>query len=222
MTHIRTSDQKGIFNLGINDYTCNWGAHICGFYKTPEERDEIVFNYVHAGNVPTDFVLIAVEPDEQATFAKRILNFFPEDRTFIEDGKQCMLSPNQDLYYPNGTFDPWEMEIALTKTYQEVLRKGYQNTRGVADMIWAKKAIPGKKWLMAYEARLNLFIKGKNWASFCLYDITRFSGEIIIQALQTHPFVMNAGKLTENQYYIKPETWLQENAPEFLTPHRHN
>ena len=73
---------------------------------------------------------------------------------------------------------------------------------------------------MAYEARLNMFIYGKSWISFCLYDITKFSGEIIVQALQTHPFVMHANKLTENQYFIKPETWLKENAPEYLSPHR--
>jgi hypothetical protein len=74
---------------------------------------------------------------------------------------------------------------------------------------------------MAYEARLNMFIKGKRWSSFCLYNLIQFSGDIIIQAMQTHPFLFNEGKLTENQYYIDPETWLKTNAPEFIGPPPH-
>lgn len=39
--HIKTSKQLE-FKLGIGDYTCNWGVHICGLYETEQERDEII------------------------------------------------------------------------------------------------------------------------------------------------------------------------------------
>ena len=40
--HIQTSQQEKL-NLGIGDYSCNWGLHIAGLYETPQERDEIIF-----------------------------------------------------------------------------------------------------------------------------------------------------------------------------------
>ncbi len=223
MPHIKTSDQKEMFQLGINDYTCNWGAHICGFFKTKEERDQIIYDYMHAGNGPTDFVLVCLDEEEHEEFKDRIKNFYPDDYVFMQNQRQFQLGKNKDTYYRSGEFSPWEMEDNLQKAYQKALQDGNKNVRGTADMIWAKKAIPGAEMLMAYEARLNMFIKGKRWSSFCLYNLTQFSGDIIIQAMQTHPFIFNEGKLTENQYYIDPETWLKTNAPEFIgpPPHQH-
>jgi hypothetical protein len=71
---------------------------------------------------------------------------------------------------------------------------------------------------MAYESRLNYFIPGKPWVSICMYNVTRFSGKTIMQVLQTHPFTINGGIITENPFYQDPAKWLEKNAPEFL-PH---
>ena len=217
MPHIHTSTQPGIFGLGFGHYTCNWGAHICGLYRTKEDRDEIIYNYLHAGlMMPTDFCLVGVEEEEMEGFYQHIDDFYPEERAFIHNSEESIISTNESIYYPEGDFSPWKMEESLNATYQKAHEKGYQNVRATADMIWAKKAISGKENLMAYEARLNMFVKDKKWSSVCLYDTTRFSGAIILQALQTHPFMINNGVVTENPFYTDPEELLKENALQLL------
>ncbi len=54
--HLTTSDQEAM-NLGFGHYTCNWGTHICGFYETERERDEILMGFLHLGDVEGDLRL---------------------------------------------------------------------------------------------------------------------------------------------------------------------
>ncbi|MDZ7762822.1 MAG: hypothetical protein U5K00_00120 [Melioribacteraceae bacterium] len=51
--HIKTSDQEKL-DMGFGGYTCNWGLHICGLYESAEERDEIIFGFLHKGAVEND------------------------------------------------------------------------------------------------------------------------------------------------------------------------
>jgi hypothetical protein len=70
---------------------------------------------------------------------------------------------------------------------------------------------------MAYEARLNYFIPGKPWMSICMYNLSRFDGKTIMNVLQTHPYTISKGGIvTKNPYYVHPDIWLAENAPEYL------
>jgi hypothetical protein len=83
-------------------------------------------------------------------------------------------------------------------------------------MVWALDAIPGIEHLMVYESRLNYFIPGKPWISVCMYNVTKFSGSVILNVLRTHPFTISGGVITQNPYYQNPDEWLKQNAPEFL------
>ncbi|MBK9391181.1 MAG: MEDS domain-containing protein, partial [Bacteroidetes bacterium] len=70
--------------------------------------------------------------------------------------------------------------------------------------------------LMAYESRLNYFMPGKPWISICLYNITKFSGSIIVNVLRTHPYTISGGIITQNPYYIDPDIYLATYFPEFI------
>ena len=43
----------------------------------------------------------------------------------------------------------------------------------------------------------------------CLYDLDRFSGEIVVNVVKTHPQVLVRGILVENPYYIEPDDFLK-------------
>jgi hypothetical protein len=100
--------------------------------------------------------------------------------------------------------------------WAENLSTGARNVRGTAEMGWSLEKIPGIEHLMAYESLLNTFIWGKTWISICLYDVNRFPGSTVMKVLQTHPFVITGGGIFENPYFVHPEKWLAEHAPEFL------
>lgn len=213
--HIKTSDQK-VIQLGVGSYSCNWGTHICGLYESPEERDEIVFGFLRQGYLDGDLQLYCpVERSPQA-FYDEFSVFCPECAAQLHDPAHFNLLPARDLYYPDGVFDPRHMDIALNEYFVSSQAAGPRNVRATAEMVWALQAIPGIEYLMAYEARLNYFIPGKPWISICMYNVSRFSGDTIMNVLRTHPFTLNGGVITQNPYYVHPDKWLAEHAPQFL------
>jgi len=212
--HIQTSNQEK-FDMGFGGYTCNWGLHIAGLYETPEERDEIIFGFLHKGDIKGDLQLYCPVERTKENFIRDYGKFYPECKDHPRDPNLFSIESAKDLYYPDGTFSPISMDEGLNAFFEKSQKNGRRNIRATAEMVWALEAIPGREHLMAYESRLNYFIPGKPWISICLYNITRFSGKTIMNVLQTHPYTISGGVITQNPYFVDPDEWLRENAPEF-------
>jgi hypothetical protein len=217
--YIKTSEQETL-KLGIGNYSCNWGVHICGLYENDQERDEIIFGYLCQGFQDGDLQLYCPVERSQEDFYQEFGCLCPTCQEKLHDPDHCNVLSAQELYYPDGVFDPNHMDRALNAYYQSSQARGKRNVRATAEMVWALKAIPGIEHLMAYEARLNYFIPGKPWISICMYNINKFSGAMIMNVLQTHPFTINGGVITKNPYFVHPDQWLAKNAPQFLNPER--
>lgn len=212
--HIHTSDQPEL-DLGFGGYSCNWGTHICGLYESEAERDEIVFGFLGEGLKAKDLLFYCLAEQTGANLAERFeeVNHTP----LPQDPEQAQILPAKKLYYPEGHFDPRQMDLGLNQFYHSSQAHGSHNIRASAEMAWALERIPGVEHLMAYEARLNYFIPGKPWVSICLYNITQFSGATIMNVLRTHPYSISGGVVTENPYYQQPDVWLAQHAPSFAS-----
>jgi hypothetical protein len=212
--HIKTSDQESL-ELGFGNYSCNWGTHICGLYESEKERDEIIFGFLRQGYLDGDMQLYCPVERTPSEFYQDFPGFCPECCDQIHDSNHFSLLPAKELYYPDGTFDPRKMDEGLNSFYEVSQENGRRNIRATAEMVWALEAIPGIEHLMAYESRLNYFIPGKPWISICMYNVNKFSGSIIMNVLRTHPYTINAGIITKNPFFVHPDKWLAENAPQF-------
>lgn len=215
--HIQTSDQDAL-DLGFGGYTCNWGVHIAGLYETEAERDEILLGYLHTGDEAGDLQLYCPVERTPEQFVVDYDQACPCCAGHTGDSNRFIISSAKALYYPDGTFSPWAMDKGLDTFYSRSQAQGKRNIRATAEMVWALEAIPGIEHLMAYESRLNYFIPGKPWISICLYNVTKFSGSTIMDVLRTHPYTISGGVITENPFFQDPDTWLANNAPQFLTP----
>jgi hypothetical protein len=213
--YIKTSDQETL-QLGIGNYSCNWGAHICGLYESEHERDEIIFGYLRQGYLAGDLQLYCPVERSPEQFYEEFAAFCPSCQSDLRNPQHFNLISARELYYPDGVFDPWHMDDALSAYYTSSQANGRRNIRATAEMVWVLAAIPGIEYLMAYEARLNYFIPGKPWISICMYNIAKFSGAMVMNVLRTHPFTINGGVITQNPYFVHPDKWLAENAPQFL------
>jgi hypothetical protein len=213
--HYKTSDQESV-NLGFGGHTCNNGVHFCGLYETEEERDEIILGYIRQGLVDNAQVLYTPTERTAEDFKHTFKEVFPHDQSLIGQNTHLTLNGANDLYYENGRFSPFTMTRNLTAFYDNIQKGTGSHVRTTAEMVWALEKDLDKTLLMAYESRLNYFIPGKSWLSICMYNITRFNGKTIMQVLQTHPFTISkGGVITKNPYYIHPDEWLAENAPEY-------
>jgi len=217
--YIKTSEQEKLV-LGIGNYTCNWGLHICGIYESDEERDSIIFGFLRQGIIDGDLQLYCPTERSVGNFKQAFAGFCPDCAHDVDNPTLFSLRSARELYYPTGVFDPWAMDDGLNNFYTDSQKNGRRNIRATAEMVWALDAIPGVEHLMAYESRLNYFIPGKPWISVCMYNVNKFNGATIMNVLRTHPYTINGNVITQNPYYIDPDKWLRDNAPQFLTNNR--
>lgn len=151
-------------------------------------------------------------------FKKKFHEFCPDCLYNVEQQKRLDIKKAQDIYYPDGNFDPWKMDKTVNGYYDYTQLDGKNNLRAVADMVWALQKIKGVENLFAYESRLNYFVQNKSIISLCLYNVSKIDGATIMNVLKTHPYTISGGIITQNPYYIDPDIWLAENAPQFLNP----
>jgi len=213
--HFQTSNQEKL-DLGFGGYTCNWGLHICGLYETESERDEIIMGFLHKGDTEHDMQLYCPAERTEENFKVEYSRRYPDCCDHLNDASLFSINSAQELYYPDGTFSPISMDKGLNEFFINSQQNGKRNIRAAAEMVWALQAIPGIEHLMAYESRLNYFIPGKPWISICLYNVTKFSGSIIVNVLRTHPYTISAGVITQNPYYQDPDEWLAKYDPEYM------
>ncbi|MEW6141111.1 MAG: MEDS domain-containing protein [Thermodesulfobacteriota bacterium] len=213
--HVHTSNQP-VVHLGFGDWTANWGFHMCGLYETEQERDGIIMGFLNQGDREGDLQLYCPTERSAENFRDEYVRRFPETPDRLHDLNRFQILSASELYYPDGTFSPWAMDEGLNAFFSQSQKAGPRNIRATAEMVWALEAIPGIENLMVYESRLNYFIPGKPWVSICMYNVNKFSGATIMQVLRTHPFTVSGEAIFQNPYFVDPDRWLAENAPEFL------
>ncbi len=216
--YIKTSDQEK-FTFGVGDYKVNWGLHIAGLYETEKERDKIIFGFLKQGLIDEDVLLYCPSERSKEEFHHSFSNYCPECAESDSYKENLTMFSPKDLYYPDGSFSPEAMDAGLETFYYNSQKDGARNVRASAEMVWALHSIPGIENLMVYESRLNYFIPGKPWVSVCLYNINKFDGATIFKVLQTHPFTISKGIITQNPLFLNPNDWLKENAPNYLKTH---
>ncbi|MDC7239144.1 MAG: MEDS domain-containing protein [Spirochaetales bacterium] len=213
--HIQTSDMKELM-LGIGSYSCNWGSHICGLYETEKERDEIITGYLCRGFTDDDKQIFIHSEQTEEHFWNVLHSECPVCNATNENPGKLDVKDSSEIYYPDGFFDPWQMDRTINGYYDYTQLDGQSNVRAVAEMAWALGKINGVEHLFAYESRLNYFVKEKTIISLCLYNTSRISGEMLMNVLRTHPYIINGGVVTVNPLYEEPDIWLARYAPEFL------
>jgi hypothetical protein len=80
-------------------------------------------------------------------------------------------------------------------------------------MEWAVEAEMDVNDLLEYEARANdIWIRddGPVHPVICTYDLSRFSGDVVVDVMRTHPMVIIGGILQENPFFVDPEEFLEQ------------
>jgi DNA-binding NarL/FixJ family response regulator len=174
--------------------------HIAGFFSSEAERYRVLAPFVAEGLDQGDKAVHIIDQPEHDSHAKRLLEA-GVDIGRAEERGQVQLFPWEETYLREGHFD----QAAMLALLQEVLRdgsaKGFPLTRLVAHMEWALQDRPGVEDLVEYEARMNTILPEFDDVLICVYDLTKFKGDLIVGALRSHPAVVFGGALRENPFY---------------------
>jgi hypothetical protein len=68
--------------------------------------------------------------------------------------------------------------------------------------------------LLGYESELNRITSSSPVVVLCLYDLDRFSGEVVVNVVKTHPQILIQGILVENPYHVGPDEFLRSVMPD--------
>ncbi|MEW6470803.1 MAG: MEDS domain-containing protein [Actinomycetota bacterium] len=195
----------GSISLGVPGVSVARRTHLCAFYRGAAERDEILIPYLREGMKAGERCVCvgdAADPDAiQAALG-------PEVATDAS-GRQLDLLAAEDVYFPEGRFCPQEMLDFLNHSGMAALADpGCPFTRLVGEMTWALRELPGVEELVGYESEVNRLAPRYPWVLLCLYDLERFSGELLVDILKTHPRVLMFGAVLDNPYYQEPDEFL--------------
>jgi hypothetical protein len=75
-------------------------------------------------------------------------------------------------------------------------------------MSWAHRSQGAVADLIGYESELNRIMSDFPQVNLCLYDLTRCSGDLIMDVLKTHPKALLGGMVIDNPYYLDPDEFL--------------
>jgi hypothetical protein len=187
------------------------GDHICGFYRKPAERDDILIPFLveglKAGDKCTCVVDSCTPGDVLASMSEHMevepyvsvsqLEVLDSDRTYLAGGG----------FLPERMLRFWE-----AKARQSPCADGPGFARNIGDMSWAHRSQGAVADLIGYESELNRIMSNFPQVNLCLYDLTRCSGDLIMDVLKTHPKALLGGMVIDNPYYLDPDEFLASRA----------
>jgi len=196
---------KQNIDLGFVPQLFQEGTHMCLIYKDDEEREKIISQYLLTG-------LLNYEKVSYFAFKARseeIIESLKNAGVVVNEQNLDVLNA-QETYCPNGKFVPEEMLETLRQFYNTSIEKGYKSCRVSGEMHWALQQISGSERLMEYEALVNNVLVTHPVTAICQYDARKFSGELIIDCLKVHPYMIINGQVIENPYFMSPEEFLKQ------------
>jgi hypothetical protein len=77
-------------------------------------------------------------------------------------------------------------------------------------MDWAVEGSAQVADVIEFEARVNDVWRRHDNAVICVYDLSKFGGETVIDIMRTHPMVVIGGSLQQNPFFVPPAEFLGE------------
>jgi hypothetical protein len=180
--------------------------HVCAFFNSPDDEYRVTLPFIRDGLNRGDKAYHLVGPDRRDDHLRR-LNAADIDVATLQQSGQFQLQGWDESYFGGeGRFDPDQWLGRL----EQALSSGPSVTRFVAHMEWALEDRPGVDRIIEYEARANYLLPKYKDPVICCYDLRRFSGDVVMDIMRTHPLVIIGGVLQENPFFVPPDQILEE------------
>ncbi len=192
--------------LGFGGITAPLGSHIAVFYRDAEERRGVLIPFVKTGLENGARCFVVLHEDTREGLQKAL----PEvDLEAAEASGRLQLFAAAEVYLSRGRFSPRKPLGFYEALLRAAVAEGCGEIRVIADMSWALPERPGVSRLMEYEAKAQKMLSRYPQLTICLYDMKRVQGDIILDALRTHPCCILGGILIRNHFYMHPDEFLR-------------
>lgn len=185
--------------------------HLCLIYDSQEQQFAAALPYLRAGLERGEKCLYIVDENTAAA----VLDALRKGGIDVDHYRRSGALTTADshvTYLKEGRFDPDGMIAFLTQAIAEARATRFSGLRTLlGEMTWVLGKSDGIDRLIEYESKLNLFIRDHDARVICQYNRARFSPELILGVLRTHPLVVYGGLVCKNPYYIPPDEFQSPN-----------
>ena len=183
--------------------------HVCAFFNSREEEYRVTLPFVLDGLTRGEKAVHIIDPARRADHVGRVESFGIDLAAAQSRGQFDMLDWSQ-TFFRAGPFDIEEQLAALEGALKSGREMGYPVSRYVAHAEWALEKGASLDLLLEFEARVNHIWPRNADTVICTYDLSRFSGRVIIDAIRTHPMIIIGGFLQKNPFFTEPEEFVHE------------
>ena len=181
--------------------------HLCLIYESLEEQLAAVIPFFKKGLKSNEQCVYIADDNTAQTVLDAMRTEGIEVGSAIISGALKVIS-KRDSYLKEGYFDPDSMIQFLKEAVDSAKKAGFRALRFTGEMTQALGNDPGDERLIEYEAKLNYFVHENDVLIICQYNRKRFSPEVIINVIRTHPLVIYGSLVCENFYYVPPDEFL--------------
>lgn len=181
-TYTNTLSDADSNNLSIE-------RHICMFFANQEEQWQMMHPYL-LENLRAGIPVLYIQ---DSTPIERLKELLRAEGLLVDDymsrGLLKILS-SKEAYLLTGRFDAQRMLAFIESAILAAYAAGHDGVLLTGEMTWSLPDTPGAESMMQYEALLNPLVdKYPGVTIVCQYDLKRFDGPSVLDALLTHPSV---------------------------------
>lgn len=183
-------------------------CHACAFFSSKEAENAVLVPFMAEGIAAGDKCVNIIDADAREERLQALASA-GIDVVSAERSGQLELRPWEKAHLIGGRFDQRRMLADLERDAAAGLQE-QRKTRLWSNQEWVLKGLPGTDKLAEYECRFNAIWPKYNDITVCVYDATKFSADVLVDMLRTHPTALVGGVLRDNPFYVEPDELLHE------------
>jgi DNA-binding NarL/FixJ family response regulator len=185
--------------------------HICAFFDSPDDEYRVLLPFIKEGLAIGEKAVHTMDPRRRDHHLQHLASA-GVDVDLLRRNGQLELRDWYNTHLRTGRF----VAADTLRLFQEIVRNsmlgGFPLVRFVTEMEWFLETEMNADELLEYEARANevwMRPDGPVHPIICTYDLTRFSADVVADAMRTHPMILIGGVLQENPFFVPPEELLK-------------
>ncbi len=188
-------------------------AHICAFFSSPDDEYRALLSFIKSGLAAGEKSFHTVDPRRTVEHLNQLLAAEIDVDGLRERGQLELRDWNQ-VHLRGGTFDVDGACELFAGVRQDAQARGFARTRFISHMGWCASRFDDVDQLLDYEAQANAsFAEARPPCQVvCIYDLSLFRADLVIDVMRTHPLVLVGSTLYENPFCVAPEEMRRELA----------
>lgn len=177
-------------------------GHICAFFDSREQEYSVLAPYYREGLDCGEEVINIVDSANEADHYVRLRSHGIDVQAAV-DADRLKVYTSDHTYTLGGRFESQRMYDLLHGALHSARVHG-RRVRAAGVMDWSAQGWPGTQELMEYESKVNVLVPMYDCTLLCVYDLAKISGQMLMDILATHPYVLHRRRVLQSAQYIPP------------------